>query len=53
MSDPYNIPISLPSTGEEEWQALKEPLMTGWLRYTANVVNRSQIASTALCLLPD
>ncbi len=22
-------------------------------RYTANVVNRSQIASTALCLLPD
>ncbi len=31
MSDPYNIPISLPSTGEEEWQALKEPLMTGWL----------------------
>lgn len=26
-----NIPISLPVTGEEEWQALKEPLMTGWL----------------------
>ncbi len=26
-----NIPISLPVTGDEEWQALKEPLMTGWL----------------------
>ena len=25
------IPISLPVTGEEEWQALKEPLTTGWL----------------------
>lgn len=26
-----NIPISLPVTGEEEWLAVKEPLMTGWL----------------------
>lgn len=26
-----NIPISLPVTGEEEWQAVKEPLMSGWL----------------------
>lgn len=26
-----NIPISLPVTGEEEWQAVKQPLMTGWL----------------------
>ncbi|MEB3160075.1 MAG: DegT/DnrJ/EryC1/StrS family aminotransferase [Synechocystis sp.] len=25
------IPISLPATGEEEWLALKEPLMAGWL----------------------
>lgn len=25
------IPISLPVTGDEEWQALKEPLTTGWL----------------------
>ncbi len=25
------IQISLPSTGEEEWQAVREPLMTGWL----------------------
>lgn len=26
-----NIQISLPVTGEEEWFATKEPLMTGWL----------------------
>jgi len=26
-----NIPISLPVTGEEEWLATKEPLMTGWI----------------------
>ncbi|QZI71848.1 DegT/DnrJ/EryC1/StrS family aminotransferase [Pseudomonas protegens] len=26
-----NIAISLPSTGEDEWQAAREPLMTGWL----------------------
>lgn len=25
------IPISLPVTGEEEWLAVKEPLMSGWL----------------------
>ena len=25
------IHIALPCTGEEEWQATKEPLMTGWL----------------------
>lgn len=26
-----NIPISLPVTGQEEWEATREPLMTGWL----------------------
>ena len=26
-----SIAISLPSTGEEEWQATREPLMSGWL----------------------
>lgn len=26
-----NIQISLPCTGEEEWQACREPLATGWL----------------------
>jgi len=27
-----NIDISHPDTGEEEWQALKEPLVARWLR---------------------
>ena len=31
MIEKRNIPISLPVTGEEEWMAVKEPLMTGWL----------------------
>lgn len=26
-----NIQISLPSTGDDEWQAVREPLVTGWL----------------------
>ena len=26
-----SIPISLPNTGEEEWQALREPVFSGWL----------------------
>lgn len=26
-----NIAISLPATGEEEWQAAREPLLSGWL----------------------
>lgn len=26
-----SIQISLPSTGEEEWQACREPVMSGWL----------------------
>jgi perosamine synthetase len=26
-----HIQISLPSTGEDEWQAVREPLMSGWL----------------------
>ena len=31
MSARPMIPISLPATGEEEWQACREPLMSGWL----------------------
>lgn len=31
MNDKRTIHISLPSTGEEEWQAAKEPIMSGWL----------------------
>lgn len=30
-SDTRNIPIALPSLGEEEWQALREPIFSGWL----------------------
>ena len=26
-----NIAISLPSTGDDEWNAVREPLMSGWL----------------------
>ena len=33
-----NIAISLPATGEEEWQAVREPLMTGWLTQGPKVV---------------
>lgn len=31
MPSKRNIQISLPATGEEEWQAIREPLMNGWL----------------------
>jgi perosamine synthetase len=31
MKTKRNIQISLPSTGEDEWQACREPLMSGWL----------------------
>ncbi len=26
-----NIPISIPATGEDEWQALRDPVFSGWL----------------------
>jgi perosamine synthetase len=31
MTEFRNISISVPSTGEEEWQSLREPLLSGWL----------------------
>ena len=31
MNKRRNIPIALPSTGEEEWQATRAPLIEGWL----------------------
>ncbi len=31
MKPDRNIAISLPATGEDEWQAMREPLMSGWL----------------------
>jgi dTDP-4-amino-4,6-dideoxygalactose transaminase len=30
-SEKRKIAISLPSTGDDEWQAVREPLMSGWL----------------------
>jgi dTDP-4-amino-4,6-dideoxygalactose transaminase len=30
-ASPRKIQISIPDTGEEEWQACREPLMSGWL----------------------
>jgi len=31
MTDKRKIPIALPATGEEEWQAMRESVMSGWL----------------------
>lgn len=31
MDSKRNIAIALPSVGQEEWQALQEPIMSGWL----------------------
>jgi dTDP-4-amino-4,6-dideoxygalactose transaminase len=31
MNERRTIPIAAPATGEEEWQAIREPLLTGWL----------------------
>jgi len=31
MPEKRNIPIALPCTGEEEWQATRAPLIEGWL----------------------
>lgn len=32
-----HVPISLPCTGEEEWQAVREPIMSGWLTQGSKV----------------
>ncbi len=32
-----NIPIALPDTGEDEWHALREPIMSGWLTQGSKV----------------
>lgn len=36
------IPISLPSTGDEEWEALREPLHSGWLTQGPKVAEFEQ-----------
>lgn len=38
-----NIPISLPSTGIEEWEACKEPLMSGWVTQGPKVKEFEQL----------
>lgn len=37
MSARRSIPIAVPSTGDEEWHALREPLRSGWLTQGPNV----------------
>jgi perosamine synthetase len=37
-----SIAISLPSTGEEEWQATREPLLSGWLTQGPKVATFEQ-----------
>jgi perosamine synthetase len=31
VTERRNVPIARPSTGDEEWQAVREPLVSGWL----------------------
>lgn len=31
MNQKRNIPISIPSMGQEEWEALKDPIFSGWI----------------------
>ena len=38
-----NIQISLPSTGDDEWQAIREPLTTGWLTQGPKVAQFEKI----------
>jgi len=38
-----NILISLPATGEEEWQAVRESFMTGWLTQGPKVAEFEQV----------
>lgn len=42
MNQIRKIAISLPDTGEEEWQACREPLMSGWLTMGPKVLQFEQ-----------
>ena len=42
MTNQKNIQISLPSTGDEEWQALHEPIFNGWLTQGPKVAEFEQ-----------
>lgn len=38
-----NIPISLPSMGQEEWEALREPIFSGWVTQGPKVKEFEQL----------
>lgn len=38
-----NIPISLPSLGEDEWQAMREPIFSGWVTQGPKVKEFEQL----------
>jgi len=40
------VPIAAPVTGEEEWEALREPLTTGWLTQGPKVLTFEQAFAT-------
>lgn len=44
------IQIALPSTGEEEWQATKEPIMSGWLTQGPKVAEFEKAFSKRHCV---
>ena len=48
-----NIPIALPSIGTEELEAVKEPILSGWLTQGPQVksLNLSSLKSTCFRIL--
>ncbi len=42
MPERRDIPIARPSTGEEEWQAVREPIVSGWLTQGPRVAEFEQ-----------
>ncbi len=42
MTEKRTIPIALPATGQEEWQAMRESVMTGWLTQGSKVADFEQ-----------
>ena len=52
MSSKKSIPISKPVTGNDEWESLKDPIMSGWLTSGPKVKSfekLSQKASSKIC----
>ena len=40
-----NIAISVPATGEDEWQAVREPILSGWLTQGPKVAEFEKLAN--------